>query len=62
MLYKDMGNVEAQLIIHQKRYERRFNALPGQLLVEDGVIEDNISDDQNDQTSTFELDEDGMVV
>jgi hypothetical protein len=47
----------------QERFERRFEAMPSQLLLQDGVdAEESAEDDDDDSLEVFEFDEDDIVL
>ena len=63
LLCNDLDGAKMQLMMQQKRYERRFRTTRSQLLLQDAVeVEDDADDDDIECMSLFEFNEDGMVL
>jgi hypothetical protein len=63
LLQQELDGIKVQLMIGQKRFERRFEAMPSQFLLQDGVDADEIAEeDEDDNMDVYELEEDGMVL
>jgi hypothetical protein len=63
MLWAEVMGARSQLGLHQERYERRFDALPGQLMLQDKVaIEADADGDFEDSLRVFAFDDEGRIM